>query len=178
MHHFSMLLRAMVTASLILIAAVEAVVAGPFEDAETAYKVGDYATAYRLWHPLADQGDAVAQLKLGVMHLNGWGVPQDYSEALKWYGKAAEQGNAFAQFYLGIMHASGRGVPQDYAESAEWYRKAAEQGNALAQNNLGVAYHKGQGVQQDYGGAVKWYRKAAEHWRRTTLASCTKEAEA
>jgi TPR repeat protein len=34
--------------------------AGPFEDASAAYERGDYATALRLWRPLADQGDAAS----------------------------------------------------------------------------------------------------------------------
>ncbi len=53
-------------------------VAGPFEDGVAAYKRGDYATALRLWRPLAEQGDADAQFNLGLMYANGEGVPQDY----------------------------------------------------------------------------------------------------
>jgi hypothetical protein len=57
------------------------VAAGPFEDGVAADKRGDYATALRLWRPLADQGDASAQNNLGFMYENGHGVPQDYAEA-------------------------------------------------------------------------------------------------
>jgi hypothetical protein len=32
-------------------------VAGPFEDAQAAHGRNDYATALRLWRPLADQGN-------------------------------------------------------------------------------------------------------------------------
>ena len=49
----------------------------------------DYATAYRLWRPLADQGDASAQNNLSLMYNNGQGVPQDYAAAVSWYRKAA-----------------------------------------------------------------------------------------
>ena len=58
-----------------LIAAVLAgiAVAGPFEDADSAYKRADYATAMRLLRPLADQGHAGAQYNLGVMYGNGRG---------------------------------------------------------------------------------------------------------
>ena len=37
----------------------------PFKDGMDAYQRGDYATAMRLWRPLADQGNAAAQLYLG-----------------------------------------------------------------------------------------------------------------
>lgn len=41
----------------------------------------------------AEQGDAVAQRKLGYRYGNGIGVKQDHAEAFKWYRKAAEQGD-------------------------------------------------------------------------------------
>jgi len=59
--------------------------AGPLEDGERASRAGDYATALRLWRPLAEQDDADAQNNLGLMYRNGQGVPQDYVEAVKWY---------------------------------------------------------------------------------------------
>ena len=40
----------------------------------TAYERGDYQMALRLWHPLADQGDADGQHNLGVMYRDGQGV--------------------------------------------------------------------------------------------------------
>ncbi len=64
--------------------------AGPFEDGNAAYQRGDYATALRLWRPLAEQGDAGAQYNLGLMYREGQGVSQDDAEAAKWYRKAAE----------------------------------------------------------------------------------------
>ncbi len=102
--------------------------AGPLDEGEAAYDRGDYATAVRLWRPLAEQGVVTAQNNLGVMYEKGEGVPQDYAEAVKWYRLAAEQGYAIAQFNLGFVYAEGQGVPQDYALAVKWYRLAAEQG--------------------------------------------------
>ena len=135
---------------------------GQFEDASAAFNRGDYATAYRLIKPLAEQGNAGAQNNLGIIYQEGLGVPQNYAEAVKWYRKAAEKGNANAQLLISVMYANGQGVPQDYKEAAKWYRKAAEQGIPEAQYNLGFKYANGQGVPQDYAEAVKWYRRAAE----------------
>ena len=78
-----------------------AAAAGPFEDADAAYQRGDYATALRLWRPLGEQGNALAQFNLGIMYRRGQGVPQDYAEAVKWNRLAAEQGDAEAQHNLG-----------------------------------------------------------------------------
>ena len=66
-------------------------VAGPLEEAVVAYQRGDYATALRLWRPLAEQGDAGAQYNLGVMCVRGMGVQQDYVEAHMWFTLAASR---------------------------------------------------------------------------------------
>jgi TPR repeat protein len=154
-------MRHIVFALALTMTLTSAAVAGPFEDGFRAYQGGNYATALRLWRPLAEQGGASAQSNLGVMYERGEGVPQDYAEAVKWYRLAAEQGNALAQFNLGIMYRRGQGVPQDYAEAVKWNRLAAEQGDAEAQYNLGVSYHRGEGVPQDYVQAHMWFNLAA-----------------
>ena len=134
---------------------------GTFEDGLAAYDRKDYATAVKLWRPLAEQGNAFAQFNLGAMYNYGQGVLQDYKEAVKWYRLAAEQGNAFAQFNLCGMYHNGHGVTQDYKEAIKWCRLAAEQGHASAQANLGVMYKNGQGVLQDYARAHMWYNLAS-----------------
>ncbi len=96
-----------------------------FDEGLAAYQRGDYATALREWRPLAEQGVAEAQSRLGFMYTFGEGVPQDDAEAVKWYRKAAEQGYAKAQYALGLMYANGQGVPQDYAKAHMWYDLAA-----------------------------------------------------
>ena len=112
-----------------------AAIAGDLEDGFAAAQKGDFATALRLWKPLAEQGDAKAQTNLGVMYDNGQAVAQDYKTAVKWYTLAAEQGNAKAQYNLGIMYETGKGVAQDYVKAHMWYNIAAIDGNADAIKN-------------------------------------------
>ena len=152
-----------------------AAVAGQLEEGQAAFMHGDFATALQLLRPLADHGDARAQLSLGHMYASGRGVPQNYAEALKWYRLAADQGDADAQFDIGLAYATGQGVPQNYAEAAKWYRLALYQGykGYTAQESfglaftepfvdLGVAYANGHGVPQDHAEAAKWFRLAAD----------------
>ena len=68
----------------------------------------DHERAYKLFLPLAEQGNADAQSNLGLMYESGQGVPQDYKEAIKWYRLAAEQGHALAQTITGLMYKTGR----------------------------------------------------------------------
>jgi TPR repeat protein len=137
-------------------------IADSLSDAQNAYAAGNYASAERLFRPLAEQGSVLARYNIGKMYYLGQGVPQDYVEAMKWSRLAADQGNSLAQHNLGVMYYLGQGVLQDYMEAAKWFRLAAEQGNASAQNNLGKMYYLGQGVPQDNKEAAKWFRSAAE----------------
>ena len=43
------------------------VFADDFQDAVDAYKRKDYKTAYKLFLPLAEQGDTSAQFSMGIM---------------------------------------------------------------------------------------------------------------
>jgi len=111
--------------------------------------------------PFAEKGDVDAMRNLGVMYLEGRGVPQDYKLAVEWFRKAAEKGEAIAMINLGAMYAEGRGVPQDDKLAVEWFRKAAEKGNVNAMYNLGFMYQQGRGVPQDYKQAYAWFSVAA-----------------
>jgi len=123
-----------------------AAIAGDLEDGFAAVQKGDFATALRLWTPLAEQGVADAQHNLGLMYGNGQGVAQDYKTAVKWYTLAAKQGDADSQYNLGVIYANGIGVAQDFKTAVKWYTLAAEQELADAQYNLGQLYLEGQGV--------------------------------
>lgn len=63
------------------------VVADGFETAVRAYAAGNYKTALRILLPLAEQGHADAQFRLGMMFDNGFDLPQDPAQAEYWYNK-------------------------------------------------------------------------------------------
>jgi len=124
-------------------------VAGPFEDAEMAYQSKDYATALKLFQPLADQGDTNAQRRIGTLYDLGRGVGKDLVTAVKWYRQAADQGNSDAQNDLAMMYLAGSGVTEDRAEAIKWFKRAAMQGNPYSQANLGMMNELGNGIPKD-----------------------------
>ncbi len=87
-------MRRAALAVVVLLGLAGTAVAGQFDDAVAAYSHGDYATAARLFRPLAEQGDADAQNNLGIMYENGYGVPQDYVSAHLLYSLAATRKSA------------------------------------------------------------------------------------
>lgn len=101
-----------------------------FQTGLDAYQKGDYVEAAKQWRPLADQGDAVAQYNLGLLYLDGHGVPQNVAEAANWFRRAAEQDYTQAQHNLGAMYGSGQGVKRDYVQAYKWLNLCAAKGNS------------------------------------------------
>jgi hypothetical protein len=63
----------------------------PQPEAEAAYARGDYATAFKLWFPLAEGGSARAQMNIARMYERGEWVAKDPAMAAEWYRRAADQ---------------------------------------------------------------------------------------
>ncbi len=120
-------MKRLALAAVVLASLVGPVSAG-FDEGAAAYERGDYATALKEIHPLAEQGHAEAQFVLGFMYSKGEGVPHDYVEAMRWYRLAAEQGHATAQFNLADMYKYGKGVTQDYVQAYMWWSVAGANG--------------------------------------------------
>ena len=80
------------------------------DDGIEAYLKRDYATALKLFRPLAEQGYASAQHSLGVMYANGEGVTQNYVLAHSWFNLAAsnrsEKGSKNRDKVSALMTAS------------------------------------------------------------------------
>ncbi len=95
--------------------------AGPFEEGVAAFDQGRFATAFKLWLPLAQQGHAAAQFNIGYLYEQGRGVTADLAEAARWYLKAAHQGDPDAQYKVAVMYETGAGLPQDLEEARRWY---------------------------------------------------------
>ena len=97
-----------------------------------AYDGGDYRSALENWQPLANAGDADAQVALAGMYLAGVGVPRDFKVAARWYKAAADQGHVQAQLNLGELYAIGKGLPRDPVQAMKWLGLAAATGHSWA----------------------------------------------
>jgi len=134
---------------ILLLGLANPAMAGDLDEAVTAARGGDYATALRRLSPLAAKGDARAEFDVGFMHAYGWGVARNPAEAMAWYRKAAEQGLAVAQHFLGLAYFNGEGVRPDGVEAARWFARAAAQGFAQGQFMLGLMTLDGRCVPKD-----------------------------
>ena len=151
------LLSAVTVAMLLSVNAI----AGALEDCAAAYDRRDYAAAVQLCRPLAEKGDARAQLSLGGIYYNGQAVQQDYAEAAKWTRKAAEQGYAPAQADLGVLYWNGQGVPQDVVLAYMWFSlAAAHEPDAVEERDLAAS--------QMTSDEIAEAQRLAREWKPTT----------
>jgi TPR repeat protein len=121
----------------------------------------DFAQAFEMYRNDAEQGDAHAQLYLGLAYDLGRDLPRNAIAAARWYRKAAAQGNSAAANNLGVLYHEGDGMPKDSAEAAVWFRSAAAGGSACAEYSLGRLYYDGDGIPQSYADAAAWLEKSA-----------------
>ena len=80
----------------------------------------------------AKAGRPDAMTLLGVLHMEGRGVPHNPKKAIALLQKAADLQNAEAMYRLGICYERGAGVPQDMVQAYTWFRKAASFGHENA----------------------------------------------
>jgi TPR repeat protein len=126
----------------------------------------DYDEAMQWFRKAADQGNAVAQERIGAMYRHGKGINQSDKDAIFWLQKSAEQGNADAEYTLGEMYWSGRignNFKLQQQEAMKWLLKAAEQENFAAQRLIGKTYLSGRGFDKDFSKAEAWLERSADH---------------
>ena len=76
----------------------------------------------------ADEGNALAQFKLGLQYAYGRDIHPNDTEAVKWWKRAAINKSANAQYCLGVMYESGRGVEPDARLANQYFERAYARG--------------------------------------------------
>jgi TPR repeat protein len=128
---------------MLLLCLARGVCAEQFEEGLEALEAGNFAEAYCLWRPLAEQGNADAAYHLGWLYANGNGLRVDVKSAIQWWSKAAEQGHMDAMFALGMAYTTGEGIEQDEDAALGWYLAAADAGNEDARDMIRTKVRSG-----------------------------------
>lgn len=107
-------------------------------------------------------GNASAQFTLGLLLLDGVGVPKGREKALFWFRKSAAQGFALAQYNLGSLLLDDAARSSHQREAVSWLRRAADQNVIEALNALAYATMQGKGTPRNPNEAARLFRLAAE----------------
>lgn len=106
----------------------------------------NYIEAQKYLEKASKAGDASANYYLGIMYLNGYGVPVNYQEAARLFTLGAQKNHLGAQIALGVLLIEGIGIPQNFKRAAQLLTLSAKQDNHDAQSILGWVYKYGVGV--------------------------------
>lgn len=101
-------------------------------------KVKDYKRAKQLLLEASENKEREAMNLLGLMYLEGKGMPVNIDMGIMWLTKASEEGSIAAMFNLGDYYKKN-----NKSEAIKWLKKAADWGAKVALDELkelGVAY--------------------------------------
>jgi TPR repeat protein len=104
----------------------------PLAAGQSAFNAGNYNLSFSLWSTLATQGNAEAQVFVGLSYDNGWGTDRSARLARVWYQKAAKNNNTSGQYLLGLHYIQGTSAER--AKGLMWLQRAADNGDSAAQH--------------------------------------------
>jgi hypothetical protein len=103
--------------------------------------LADTAKAAFWMQKSADQDFDLAHFNLGILALNGWGVPWDPFGAFRHFRRAGRRGMPEADFILGLMYTEDLVVRQNWRQAYALVKKAADAGFDPAKKAL-TEFHK------------------------------------
>lgn len=108
---------------------------------DAASRSGHPQQAAELYRRGAEQGDAAAALKLGLLVEQGSVSTDQFGTSGRWYLKGCDLGNEIACHNAGVGYEYGQGgLDKTYESARSYYRRAADKGYMQSQYNLGTLY--------------------------------------
>lgn len=121
-------------------------------------------TSFETLRRLADEGDAVAQCRLGLFYCSfGQVTSKSAHIAVALFQKAANAGNAEAMHYLGRCYEKGDGITKDTKIAVELFERSAELKYLLSIQTLAEAYEFGTlGLSKDKKRQMEFLQQAVD----------------
>lgn len=108
--------------------------------------------AFHYYERAADEGQAVAGVKVGLIYRDGdksLGIKKNYDKAIKYFEKGALQALPPSQYYLADMYRRGLGVPVERSEALRWLLLAAKKKYSPAMVEIAKIHFEGESVLVD-----------------------------
>ncbi len=111
----------------------------------------------------ANNGDAVAQYKLGLYWIKKEKNQNNYLRAATWFKLAAVQNLKEAQYSLAILYDTGFGLEKDENQAFLWYHAAANNNHPMAQFNIANFYLERENGKGNLESALRWFELASKN---------------
>lgn len=103
-----------------------------------------------------------AMYRIGMLYLEGKGVPQNTQTAIMWLELGAKGGAGWASEALAELYRTGKATQKNTAMALQLLNKEAERGSYEAHRELGMMYYHGEEVPRDFALAFKHLSAIAE----------------
>jgi TPR repeat protein len=120
------------------------------------YRFSDTGNRFDELNTEANQGDAHAQMTLGLLYFTGLtnadgsiAIPKDIEAGKAWFMRAIDSGSICAMGVLGLEYAEGKNLPRDDAEADSWLKQAVAKGGPEAKIALLERYENGWSIPAD-----------------------------
>ena len=100
------------------------------KEADQALEYQDYPKASIWLQKAAQYGYPEAQMKMGLLYKNGWGVAQNYDEAIYWVRMSADQRFPRGLYELALLYKA----KDELMESNYWFNLAYLYGDSELRN--------------------------------------------
>lgn len=96
------------------------------KEADQALEYQDYQRAGYWLQRAAEHGYPEAQMKMGLLYKNGWGVPKNYDEAIYWVRMSADQRFPRGLYELALIYKE----KDELMEANYWFNLAYQYGDS------------------------------------------------
>lgn len=152
--------------TLVFVLALSAPALAGFEEGRAAYNKQQWKEAITHLRPAAEKDDPRAQILLGNMYADGYGVEKSEEEAFTLYYRAAVLGNTDGMVAVATLYQTGTGVARNDRMAIDWFERAARAGNQTGAFFYAIHLYQGRkgdtfDFKPDHKQAYKWFRIAA-----------------
>lgn len=131
-----------------------------FEQANTAYKQGNYSLAFQLYEKSCEKNNATACFFVGYFYNEGKVVQQDRKKSIQFLEKSCNMGDPVACNSVGVNYRLGVGVEINLEKAVKFQKKSCNGNYYFGCDELSKLYRKGIGVERDLNAAEKYFHKA------------------
>lgn len=96
------------------------------KEANQALEYQDYQKASYWLQMAASSGYPEAQMKMGLLYKNGWGVAKNYDEAIYWVRMSADQRFPKGLYELALIYKE----KEEFMEANYWFNLAYQYGDS------------------------------------------------
>ena len=138
----------------------------------------DAGSTLKWCEPAAIRGYAPAEVLMGQLHVNGFGVACDQYEIVKWFQRAANHGDASGIHQLAWCYEQGIGVLASPQHAFRLWLNAASLGLPNSQLAVAGCFFRGAGTARNVLKAQLWCRQAIKNGAESRANALLNKIEA